>query len=1102
MTDFARCGCFWVVFVFVGSLAVAPALGQKKAAKPAKEQPAAAAAAEQPSYEAALKNLQWRELGPAIMGGRIDDFAVVESDPAIVYVGTASGGVWKTTNGGTTWEAVFDKEGVSTIGDVTLAPSDPSIIWVGTGEPNNRQSSSWGNGVYKSTDAGKTWTNTGLADSHHIGRIVIHPTNPNVVYVAALGHLWGPNKERGVYKTTDGGKTWTQSLFINEDTGVVDIAMDPQSPDTLYAAASERRRTAYGFNGGGPDGGIYKTTDGGATWKKLTKGLPYAEGGDVGRIGISIYRRNPNIVYVIVQHAKGGVFRSEDKGESWTKMSDTDPRPSYYSQIVIDPNNDLRIWVMGAPMYSSEDGGKTFVTNRVTRIHGDYHAMWINPKNSKHMIVGTDGGIHWSYDGGRTWEYVNSVALGQFYEVGVDMRKPYWICGGLQDNGSWCGPSATVYQQGITNEDWFRVAGGDGFYAQVDPSDAAIVYAESQDGNLLRRDLRTNEARTIRPAPKEGEPRYRFQWNSPVLISAYDPKTIYYGGNFLFKSTDRGDTWTELGGDLTTGVDRSKLPILGKVPDKDTLSRHDGVQAYPCITTISESPLTSAVLWVGTDDGNLQVTRDGGKTWKNVAEKVPGVPKGTSVSRVVAAHYAEGTAYVAFDGHRSNDFNVYVFMTTDYGQTWKPISGGLSAKHGTVHVIREHPRNSNLLFLGTEYGAFVSFDRGANWISLKTNLPTVPVDDIAIHPRENDLIAGTHGRSIWILDDITPLEKLDSTVLSSDLFLFDIRPATAWRMYGHKGNTGHKFFMAHNPPYGVLISYYLKSKPEEKEQVKVAILDKEGKTVREITCGEVPPAGAGPAGQPGPGAGGPPCEPKPGINRVNWDLRYVSPAEPTPEQRQAMEQGFGFGPRGPMVEPGEYTVKIEVGKNEASKTVTVEEDPRIAISPADRAARRHALMQLYELAKTADRSQRTVTGLKNSLTAAMDSWKQPGAPKIPENIQKAAEALGKQVEEIHAQFVAPQQPLGSAGPPLTYTPPPFSQRVGRLMGAIEGYTAAPTSQEAEELETLSRLLGETTSRLQKLVDEDLASLNKLMNEAGIPHIGVASPEAARQRVRR
>ena len=1122
MIRFARRAGRWILcFLLVMSLAGGAVFAQEKPAKKGKASkekapattPAAAPSSAQPDYAAALANLHFRELGPAIMGGRIDDFAVVESNPDIVYVGTASGGVWKTTNGGTTFEPIFDNESVSTIGDVTVAPSDPSIVWAGSGEANNRQSSSWGNGLYKSTDAGKTWKHMGLKDSHHIGRIVIHPANPDVVYVAALGHLWGANKERGVFKTTDGGKSWTQSLFINEDTGVVDLAMDPQSPETLYAAAYERRRTAFGFNGGGPDGAIYKTTDGGATWKKLSKELPYAEGGDTGRIGLCVYRKNPNIVYALVQHKNGGVFRSEDKGESWTKMSETNPRPSYYSQIVVDPNNDLRIWVLGAPMNYSEDGGKTFVTSRVARIHGDYHALWIDPANSNHMLAGTDGGIHWSNDAGRTWDFVNTVPLGQFYEVGVDMRTPYYICGGLQDNGSWCGPVRTTYQQGISNEDWYRVAGGDGYYVQIDPADAATVYAESQDGHVLRRDLRTNESRNIRPLEKEGEPRYRFQWNSPIVVSAHDHKTIYYGGNVLFKSTDRGDTWTKLGGDLTTGVDRDKLSILGKVPDKDTLSRHDGVQQFPCITTISESPLTSAVLWVGTDDGNLQVTRDGGQTWKNVAEKVPGVPKGTYVSRVTASKYAGGTAYVTFDGHRSNDFNVYVFMTTDYGETWKPISNGIPASNGTLHVLREHPRNANLLFAGSEYGLYVSFDRGANWTQLKANLPTVPVDDIAIHPRDNDLILGTHGRSVWVLDDVTPLEQLGTQALDAKLHVFDMRPAIAWRMYSHKGNTGHKFFLAPNPPYGALISFYLKSKPAEKEQVNITILDKDGKTVRELHCGGPRPQAAATGSWSGGGGGfggfgAPRCEPRAGINRINWDLRYTSPAEPTPEQREAMEAGFGSGPRGPTAEPGEYTVKVSLGETEVSKTLRAEEDPRITSPPAERAARRQALMQFYELAKTADRGQKSITGLRTALHDAIESWKKPSASKPPENIQKAAEELAKKATDLCGKF-APQTQCGetgegpgNAGPPLAWTPPPYAQRASQLMGAIEGYTAAPTSQQMTQLEEISKGLAAAMESLKKVMDEDLAALNKMMNEAGVPHISVAAPEGERSHTRR
>lgn len=1067
--------CFGAVWLVIASLTICPPAVGKSTSSQARSR----SAAEQQKYEEALQNLRWREIGPANMGGRIDDFAVVESGPSVVFVGTASGGVWKTTNGGVTWEAVFDHEAVSTIGDMAVAPSDPSVVWVGTGEANNRQSSSWGNGVYKSMDGGKTWTNVGLKDTHHIGRVVIHPTDVNTVYVAAAGRLWGPSRERGVYKTIDGGRTWSQSLFINEDTGVIDIAMDHQSPNIVYAATYQRRRTAFGFNGSGPHSALYKTVDGGTTWKKLTKGLPYEQGGETGRIGVHVYRSNPNIVYSILEHRAGGVFRSEDKGETWTKMSETNPRPTYYSQIVIDPNNDQRIWVMGAPMYYSDDGGRNFRTNLVQRIHGDYHAMWINPANSDHMIVGSDGGIHWTYDRGRTWDYLNTLALGQFYEIGVDMRKPYYICGGLQDNGSWCGPSATWHQQGITNEDWYRVGGGDGFYVQIDPTDYNIVYAESQDGNLFRRDLRTSESRNIRPEPKEGEPRYRFQWNSPIVISSHDPKTIYYGGNFLFKSTDRGDSWTKLGGDLTTGVERDKLPIMGKVPDRDTLSRHDGVQAFPTITTISESPIRPGLIWVGTDDGNLQVTRDDGKTWKNVVEKVPGVPKGTYVSRVLASRHAEGTVYATFDGHRSDDFKIYVFATTDYGESWKPLSDGIPNNNGIVNVIREHHRNPNLLFAGTEYGAYVSFDRGANWQKMKHNLPTVPVDDIAIHPRDNDLIFGTHGRSIWVLDDITPLEQLGDNVLSADLHLFDLRPATAWRIYGHKGSTGQKLFIAPNPPYGALISYYLKSKVEDKERVTISILDKDGKTVRELEGTK-----------------------NAGINRINWDLRYTTPVEPTPEQQQAVAAGLIAGPRGPMVEPGDYTVKISVGKNEVSKTVKVEEDPRITISASDRSPRQQTLMKLYEMAKTANRGQRTVTGLRTQLTNALESWKRPGAPTIAENIQKAAEALSKQVEEIAGKFVAPQQPLGAAGPPLTYTPPPLPQRIGRLMGAIDGYTAAPTPHQMEELGAISKSLSETMDKLGKLVQEDLANLNKMMNEAGIPHMRPEGPPAAAAQRRR
>jgi len=1056
-----------------------------------------------------LKNLEFREIGPATMGGRIDDFAVVESNPNIVYAGTASGGVWKTTNNGTTWEPVFDKERVSTIGDIAIAPSDPSIVWVGTGEPNNRQSSSWGDGVYKSLDGGKTWKKMGLETTRHIGRIVVHPKNSEVVYVAALGHLWGPNPERGVYKTSDGGKSWSQVLKINDDTGVSDIAMDPESPDTLYAAAYQRRRTPYGFNGGGPGSAIYKTTDGGATWKKLTKGMPYENGGETGRIGLDIYRKNSNIVYAVIQHEKGGTFRSEDKGETWKKMGDTNPRPSYYSQIRIDPNNDLRIWELGAPMFLSEDGGKTFSTQRVQKIHGDFHAMWIDPADSNHMITGSDGGIHWSYDAGKTWDFINTIAIGQFYEVGLDNEKPYHICGGLQDNGSWCGPVQTLARDGIVNEDWQVIHGGDGFYAAIDNVEPWIVYTESQDGYIDRRDLRTEQQRSIRPEAKAGEPHYRFQWNSPVAVSAHNHTTIYYGGNYLFKSTDRGDNWTRLGGDMTTGVDRNKLQIFGKTPDKGTLSRHDGVQEYPTTTTFSESPLTPNVLWVGTDDGNVQVTRDAGKTWKNVAARVPGVPKGTYVSRVVASKTGEGAALVAFDGHRSDDYNVYVFATNDYGESWKAIRNGIPDSAGSVHVVREHPRTTNLLFAGTEFGLWVSWDRGANWTALKNNFPTVPVDDIQIQARENDLVLATHGRSVWVFDDITPVEKMDTNVTASPLTFFPPRAATSWHLRNRRWSAGQKMFMAKNPPYGAILNYYLKDampaetakkdsddkdkkdaaaeKPkdeakdltaEKKEgNVKITVLDKDGKQVRELD---------------GPGAAG--------VNRTNWDLRWEPPAEPTPEQQEAIAAGYGFGPRGPVVDPGEYTIKIKAGEREASQKVTVEEDTRVVISSADRAARWEAISQLYAMAKTTDKDRRTIQGLQTALKTAREQWKKDagksGTPKIPEDIVKAADELQKKVDGVAGKFIREREGLGNAGPPFEWKPEPLPNQVQGLLGDLDGFAAAPGGQQKEKLAELTPLVSEASAQVKKLAEEDLPALNKKMNEAGIPHI-VPAPQPSR-----
>ncbi|MGQ9617758.1 MAG: VPS10 domain-containing protein [Candidatus Aminicenantia bacterium] len=982
-----------------------------------------------------LNGITLRNIGPAIMGGRIDDFAVVEKDPRIIFVATASGGLWKTVNNGVTWEPVFDNEEVSSIGDVSFAPSNPNIVWVGTGEANNRQSSSWGNGVYKSTDGGKTWKHMGLRDTHHIARIVVHPNNPDIVYVAAVGRLWGPNKERGLFKTEDGGKTWKSILFINEDTGVTDVAIDYESPNIIYAASYQRRRTAYGFVGGGPHSAIYKSIDGGETWKKLTNGLPT---GDTGRIGLDVYRKDSRIIYAIIENKDGGVFRSEDRGETWKKMSSTNPRPMYFSQIRIDPNNDLRIWVLGVQMYYSEDGGKTFRTDLVEKIHVDFHAMWINPENSDHIVLGSDGGIHISYDRGKTWDFINTIPLGQFYEVGYDMRKPYYVYGGLQDNGTWAGPSATRYAIGITNDDWYNVAGGDGFYAVVDPNDPTTAYVESQDGNLMRFNLKTGERRNIRPVPKDDKEELRFNWNSPILISPHNSNVIYYGGNKLFKSTDRGETWTE-SPDLTTNPDRDKMPIMGIIPDEKTLSRHDGVLYYGTITTITESPMKEGLLYVGTDDGNVQVSKDGGKTWKNITKNIKGVPPNTYVSRVVASRFEEGRVYVTFDGHRSNDFNPYVFVSEDYGETWHSISSNLP--HGyCVNVIREGLENSNLLFVGTEFGAFFSIDRGKNWVKFKANLPTVPVDDIAIHPREHDLIFGTHGRSIWILDDAGFLEDLKEDVLNSEAYLFDIRPTTIFNFYSHKGSTGHKIFIAPNPPFGAIITYYLKEK--QKEDVKIEIFDKDGKKLRELK---------------GPN--------EKGINRLNWDLRYEPPRLP---QQEEQIQRF-FRATAPFVMPGEYTVKLVAGGKEYSKSVKLDVDPIYEIT-TDKYKIYHDI--LYELYRKNEQLTRVEFSMRNLDTQLKNIQSKLNKERYPQEFSK--------LEEVVKKFEALRDRISGRPGAAQFRGRAIAGALRSLYFSISGYIDFPTSQQMEQFEKLKKKVDEALKEFSEFMEKDIQELLKLL----------------------
>ena len=883
-----------------------------------------------PSTTDPFAALRLRSIGPATMSGRFTEVAVNETNPYEFYVAAATGGLWKTTDNGVTWKVVFENQQVNSIGTVTVDQRDPRVLWVGTGEATNRQSSGWGDGVYKSTDGGATWTNVGLRTTARIARIVVDPTNSDVVYVAAPGHLWGPNAERGLFKTTDGGRTWTPILTRDENTGVVDVAVDPSDPRIVYAALYQHRRTPFGFVGGGPGSGLYKSVDAGATWTQLTKGLPE---GTVGRISISIYRKDPRIVYVSVEKGLrytssvsydkrlGGVYRSEDKGETWRFMSDWNPRPAYSSQLRVDPSDQSRLYAMQWSV--SDDSGKTWRSPRQT-LHGDDRMVWIDPRDSRHLIKADDGGIGISYDRGVKWLYVTSLPMSQPYHVSASTTSPYFVCTGLQDNGSWCGPSATYNTPGPLNDDWFRVGGGDGFNNVIDTTDNVTLYSSSQYLGLTKVNLRTLEAAQIRPVGKEGEgpklgnwgapePRVGKKimpagWNSPIIISPHNRNTLYAGMREVWKSTDRGTTWTSLG-DLTTGVDRRSLAIMGQMPADTTLSLDDGVSYFPSTTAISESPLQAGVLWVGTDDGNLQVSRDGGRTWRNVRANVSGVPAGTWVAHVEASRTAPGAAYVAFDGHQADDFSNYLYKTTDYGVTWTAITGNLPANR-VIHVVREDPRTPSLLYLGTEQGLFVSLNAGAVWQEVR-GLPRMPINDFVVQPRENDLVVATHARGIWILDHLNALQELTPALADAPSHLFTVQPAVMRRLTNTKAHTGDMLFRGENPPNGAIIDYWLKD-ARFSDSVAISIRDARGVEVATVAPSR-----------------------RSGVNRVVWNLRLPS-LPGTPASGDDDDEGPRGAPQGRWVAPGRYTVRLRVGSATHEQPLVVSDDPRVTLTALQR----------------------------------------------------------------------------------------------------------------------------------------------------------------------
>lgn len=995
-----------------------------------------------------LASFRFRSIGPASMGGRVDDIEVAPSDPSTIYVGFATGGVFKSDNAGTTFKPVFEEYGSASIGDIAIHPTNPNIVYVGTGEANNRQTSTFGDGIYKTTDGGKTFTNIGLKETQTIARIVIDPKNPEVIYVASPGHLFGPSPDRGIYKTTDGGKSWSKIKFIDDNTGFTDIVLDPSNTKVIYAASYQRRRSGCCFNGGGTGSAVWKSENGGQSWQQITgHGLPT---GTFGRIGLDLARSNPNVIYAQIEAsgaepapaaegaaagggrggaydwcnnagpgkgfgggrggaaapadsnrkapaldaARSGVFRSDDKGKTWHAVSNCDARPDYFSQIRVDPSNPNNVYVAGVHMGKSTDGGKTFLqvdaAGGYFNMGEDQHAIWIDPKNGNHIMRGTDAGMMISWDQAKTWEYVRTMSTALAYWVSADMGHPYYVYVGFQDNDSWAGPSATRGRIGITAQDWFHLTGGDGFQTAVDPTDFHTIYSESQDGNIQRTDLRTGRSQSIKPSAGaaaggrggDGETSangcvdgrivaaggggrggrggrggaaagggaagggaaggagggggggagrggaaqpnvtnaqpgdtYRFNWNTPVQLSPHDPNTIWLGGNRLFKSTNRGDRWIA-SADLTKHIDRCNVTLMGASGATAQLSKNDGITAYSTIIAVSESPAMAGVVWVGTDDGNLQVSRDGGATFTNISANLTGLPNGALdgptaywISRVEASHYDPSMAYVAVDGHRSDDLKPYLFVTHDYGRTFQSISSNLPSR-GNIQVVREDPKNRNVLYVGTEFGLFVSIDAGAHWEPFMNNFPTVRVDDILIHPRDGDLIVATHGRSLFIADDITPLQQLGASTTGQEVALFDVRPAIAY-LFDYRTDSdvgGDKHFEGENAPKGTAINYYLKSPATD---VKLSILDAQGRTL----CTSTVPGTAG-------------------INRVQWTLA-------TPQLNANAGGGRGGNAAAPVdsscsgganrgggtpLAAGIYTAKLTVNGKDYTKPITVLED--------------------------------------------------------------------------------------------------------------------------------------------------------------------------------
>ncbi len=1071
---------------------------------PARDRGAEASAAEEKADASLLQastfaGLQLRSIGPALTSGRISDIAVHPEDSKIWYVAVASGSVWKTVNAGTTWTPIFDDEGSYSIGCITLDPSNPNIVWVGTGENNSQRSVGYGDGVYKSMDAGRTWQHVGLETSEHIGRIVVHPEDSDTVYVAVQGPLWSAGGDRGLYKTRDGGTTWEAVLEISEHTGINDVLLDPRDPDVLYAAAYQRRRHVWTLINGGPESGIHKSTDGGATWRELTNGLPRV---DMGRIGLAMASTDPDVLYAIVeaQDEAGGFFRSTDRGESWQKRSDyVSGSPQYYQELIADPHDVDRVYAVDTLMHLTEDGGTTFTATNYEARHVDAHALWIDPADSDHMLEGNDGGLYETFDRGVTWDYIYNLPVTQFYKIAVDNREPiYHVHGGTQDNFALSGPSRTFDTHGIPNSDWIVTVIGDGFQPRVDPENPDIIYSQSQYGGLVRYDRQSGEFLSIVPQPAPGDDPLRWNWDSPLVLSPHSQTRLYYAAQRIFRSDDRGQSWTPVSPDLTRQLDRNQLEVMGKVWSIDAVSKNRSTSPYGNIVALAESPRVEGLLYAGTDDGLVQVSRDGGATWAEF-NTFPGVPEGTYVNRLEPSSHEDGVVFAAFNNHKRGDFKPYLLISRDYGATWTSMAGDLPER-GSVYAVVQDPVRPELLFAGTEFGAYFTVDGGSRWIELTGGVPTIAVRDLAIQEREVDLVLGTFGRGFYILDDYTPLRKISADTLEQEAMLFPVKPV---RLYNPSapvglagaGFRGHSYYLGENPPHGAVFTYYLKEAPktrrdarrerekeieeeggtvsypswddlsaelrEEDPRLLFTIRDADGEVVRRLTA----PASAG-------------------VQRVTWDLRYPNSR---PTRLAAFDPGWWSSPHiGPMVVPGTYSVDVQLWADDALRPLAGPEsfsaEPlgNVTLETADRDA-------LLDFQRQTARLQRAVLGSVRAANAAAErlTYVRRAALETPTagpDLEHRARALEHRLQDLMVELVGdPVRPRFQE-----LAPPAITQRVGEIVDGHWTSSADPTGTHRENYRIAAEAFADLLPDLRQLIDVDLVALEAELEAVGAP----------------